>query len=29
MTVTETFRKLHAAPGMLVLPNAWDAAARV
>jgi len=25
MTATETFRKLHAAPGMLVLPNAWDA----
>jgi 2-methylisocitrate lyase-like PEP mutase family enzyme len=25
MTATETFRKLHAAPGMLVLANAWDA----
>lgn len=25
MTITDTFRKLHAAPGMLVLPNAWDA----
>jgi len=25
MTVSATFRKLHAGPGLLVLPNAWDA----
>src|SRR5262245_14123019 len=25
MTITKTFRSLHAGPGLLVLPNAWDA----
>src|SRR4030095_2450501 len=25
MTVIETFRKLHAAPGIVVRQNAWDA----